>query len=209
MIKIDMHVHTKYSICSGMKLKQLLEICKRKNIIPIITDHNTIEGALKYPGRCVIGEEIETKEGEVIGLFLKYWIRPGKSFEETCDEIEAQGGLIYIPHPFERLRKESINGRVNMQRAHIIEGWNGRTLIPFDNLISSQYAVENNIVEGIGSDAHFPNEVGKGYVEMEEFTDAQSFLKSLRNAFPDDYHKKIFPKIIPHVRSKILKWRRK
>src|SRR3989344_1732147 len=111
MIKIDMHLHTNYSWDSATSVEGLNKRCSKLNLIPIITDHNTIEGAKKFVRKYkygIIGEEISTQQGEIIAIFLKSKIPPGLTLHETVKLIKKQSAVSYIPHPFDRLRKKRL-----------------------------------------------------------------------------------------------------
>lgn len=172
-----MHIHTKYSKDGFIRLEKLRKICAKKNIVPIITDHNTIKGALEYKSK-IIAEEIKTKEGDIIGLFLNNEIPKELSVEETIDKIKEQDGLVYFPHPgrpFDGIK----NFRKNVD---IIEVFNARNFLKRWNDNALKLADDNNLLKGAGSDAHLACEVGKAYVQMEDFNDKQEFVKNLRNA---------------------------
>ncbi len=180
-IRVDLHVHTRYSMDSFASLEEVHKTCMRRNIIPAITDHNTIKGAVLYKkgyGRCIIGEEITTREGEIIGLFLKKAVPPFLSKEETCRRIKGQGGLVYVPHPFDIFRGKVNNLEFDFD---IIEAFNSRSL-KSSNQKAGQFAQAYNLLKGAGSDAHFSSEIGRSYVEMEGFSSAKEFLENLENA---------------------------
>ncbi|RLC74880.1 MAG: hypothetical protein DRI61_15875, partial [Chloroflexi bacterium] len=110
MIKADLHVHTIYSKDAFLTLRNLISVAIYKKIKCIaITDHNEIRGALKLrkiaPFKIIVGQEIMTSEGEIIGLFLSNRIESGLSPEKTIEEIRKQGGLVYLPHPFSGTKK--------------------------------------------------------------------------------------------------------
>jgi hypothetical protein len=167
-----------------------MEQCKRKGIECVgITDHNTIEGALKLKEevsiRVIVGEEIKTEHGEIIGLFLKNEVPSGLSILETIEMIKEQGGLVYIPHPFDNFRKATIDITVLekiIDKIDVIEVFNSRTLFNQANEIALKFAKEHNIIPAVGSDAHTKHEIGNSYIEMEDFSTKEEFLKSLKNA---------------------------
>jgi len=197
-MKIDLHVHTKYSRDSLNTLNALRKVCKKKGLEITVTDHNEIKGALKFKPK-IIGEEIKTKDGEVIGLFLNEKIRKGLSVEETVDLIREQGAIIMIPHPFDRLRKSRLKKAITPE---IVEVCNSRTLIKQDNAKAWELAKKLNVLKAVGSDAHFPFEVGSAYVEMDDFNSPKEFLKNLKTA-------KLFCRssgILGHCLSKAFKW---
>jgi len=182
-----MHVHTSCSKDSLIPFDDLLETCDYNGIDCVaVTDHDTIECALKLhkiePSRIIVGEEINTTSGEIIGLFLKELIPPGLSPAETVSRIKKQGGLVYIPHPFDNLRGSVIK-RQSLEEilpeVNIIEAFNSRSAFPFSNHKASSLALEKDIVAGVGSDAHSRFEVGKAYVLIEPFTSSEDFLSKL------------------------------
>lgn len=184
-MKIDMHTHTIYSGHCLTKLQDFRKICIKKNIFPIITDHNTIKGALKYKNLykdCIVGEEISTKQGEIIGIFLNDKIPKDLDIIETVDLIKEQDGLIYLEHPFDRLRKRLDNYYLDKIKFDIIEIFNSRTLFDEDNLKAKKFAESNNYLKGVGSDSHSGFEIGRSYVVMENFNSKKEFLNNLKRA---------------------------
>ena len=135
------------------------------------------------PTRVVVGEEISTRDGEIIGLFLDHTIPRDQTGEETIARIHDQGGLAVIPHPF------SINRRYHVRRPALdrlrsqidaIEIFNAREVIFLNNRSAAAYAKEHDIVGTAGSDAHRAAEIGRAFVEMPDFTGRGDFLDSLR-----------------------------
>jgi len=157
-----------------------------------VTDHNVFGGALeaveKARGRKLIvipGEEVKTAaEGEVIGLFLKEEIPRGMSFGETVAAIRAQGGLVYVPHPFDRLH--SIPDAATLQRhlgeIDVFEVYNARLIFEGYNVEALRFARKYNLTAAAGSDAHVLQGVGTGAVRMRRFQGPEEFLVSLRSA---------------------------
>lgn len=190
MVKVDLHVHTCYSKDSNLTLEKISLQQKIKGIDYIaITDHNEITGALKYRenelGNVIIGEEIMTSEGEIIGLFLEKKIKPYLSPEETIYEIKNQGGLIYIPHPFDRLRKSTIKKTTLYKikdNIDLVEIFNSRNIFSLDNEKAQLFAVTNGIKMGVGTDTHTSIEFGNSFIEMEEFDSKHVFLKNIETA---------------------------
>lgn len=190
MIKIDMHVHTRYSHDSSFSLGRLFSACKRKGIECIaITDHNTIKGALefqkRFPLRIIVGEEIESRAGEIIGLFLKEEVPAGLSAGKTIASIKKQGGFVYLPHPFDRWRKAPINLKSIepfWNEIDIIEVFNSRSLISSWNEKALRLAREKKKPFGVGSDAHSEKEAGRALIEMEDFNSPAEFINNLTPA---------------------------
>jgi len=187
MLCCDLHVHTFYSHDSLLKPEALVRACTAKGIGCVaITDHNEIDGARLVqrlaPFAVIVGEEIRTSEGEITGLFLKERIPPNLSPEETIHRIRSQGGLVYIPHPFDpavpvRLRRSALLRLFS--KVDIIEGWNSRTLFRSADLKARDFAAQHGIAVGAGSDAHNRFEIGRAYVEMQPFRTKAQFLRNL------------------------------
>lgn len=189
-IRVDLHCHTHKSSDSASSYRSLIAACQRRAIDALaITDHNRIEGALEFaeqaPFPVIVGEEIKSREGEIIGLFIRDFIPPHLSPEETAHEIRRQGGVVYVPHPFDRVRR-SVLTRDALERiaGHVdaVEVLNARIHIEKDNAQAIRFADERNLLKGAGSDAHIAWEVGRAGVVMPDFSDATSFKESLRQA---------------------------
>lgn len=185
-MRIDLHVHSKYSGHSLVSLEEIMKRCQSLRLDSIaLVDHNTIEGGLKLKRlgmrNIIIGEEIYTAEGEITGLFLNESIPKGLTLDETMDHVNDQAGLIYIPHPFDRLRGKSIQ-RLDLDFADIVEVFNSRTLYERDNCVADRICEGLGLVKGVGSDAHIVMEIGNSYVEMEPFDSPKMFLDNLKRA---------------------------
>lgn len=181
-MKIDLHVHTKYSKDSILPVNILKKISQKKGITPIITDHDTIQGNMEY-GCKIIGQEIRTQQGEITGLFMMERIPRGLTIQETMDKLKQQDALIYVPHPFDRTRRGSpIRENIKHVKADIIEVFNGRTVKQEYDEMARKYAEEKNITKAVGSDAHTRFEIGKTYMIMEDFYSKKEFLKNLKKA---------------------------
>lgn len=187
MIKVDLHVHTECSGDSLLSFEAITTTCQQRDIGCVaITDHNTIAGALAFkriaPFTVIVGEEIKTTAGEITGLFLSQQIPKGLSPQETIDRIREQGGLVYIPHPFCRVRRSRLRRDVLEKIApqiDIVEIFNSRTLLGRDNKRAKRFARKHGLPCGAGSDAHTAYEIGRAYVEMEEFQGEEEFLRNL------------------------------
>ena len=191
MIKADLHVHTNYSGDSDITLAKLVERCRTLGLGAVaVTDHGTAEGALalakQSPAfKVIVGEEVASTEGEIIGLFLKESIPSGLSPEETIRRIRGQGGLVCVPHPFDRYRSSAVQAKALNRIAgeiDIIEVFNART-IPAQNLsLPGNFAKAHNLLAGAGSDAHSAAEVGRAYVTVPDFDGRDGFLKAMAQA---------------------------
>lgn len=194
MLKMEMHLHTRYSIDSYLKLDTIIKTCQRKGINALaVTDHGTIEGAERLKEKIekknakikvITGEEIFTTKGEVIGLFLKEKIPYALSLGETIKRIERQKGLVYIPHPFIPFMANCLGKDLYQfsKEIDIIEVFNARTMFGAGLKKARQFAQDNRIITAVGSDAHFASEIGNAHMELEDFNGPQEFLRNLREA---------------------------
>jgi len=189
VLKADLHVHTRFSHDCATSPEKLVARCLRQGLNCIaITDHNTIQGALAVkelaPFSVIVGEEIKTAGGEITGLFLTDEIPPGLSPLETAQRIKEQGGLVSIPHPFDRYRSSAISPDALeevLPLADIIEVFNARNTFDHANRQAQDLAQAHGLAASAGSDAHSLLEMGRTYVSMPEFGGtAQGFLASLR-----------------------------
>jgi predicted metal-dependent phosphoesterase TrpH len=170
-----------------MSLEQIITRCLEVGINCLsIADHNAIAGAIKLkemaPFSIIVSEEILTLDGEIIGMFLSQEIPSKLSMEETIAQIKAQGGLVCIPHPCDRLRLSVFRDQVFehiMPEIDIIEVFNARSLSPGSSVRAQQLAQKYGKLASAGSDAHTPSEIGNAYVEMPEFNSKDEFLSSL------------------------------
>ena len=188
-IKADMHTHCEASKDSRTPVAvQAARIRESGLDVVCATDHDTIDGALRLREladgyRIVIGEEISSADGDLIGLFLEERVPPGLSGEETAARIHAQGGLLSVPHPFSRNRRFRIR-RAALERLvpliDCIETFNAREAFAQDNRRAAAFAAEHAIPGALGSDAHTPREIGRVHLEMDDFADAAGFLAALR-----------------------------
>jgi len=189
-LKLDMHTHSEYSPDSRTPLEAQAKALVAKGIdVVCATDHNTIEGALRLRElatslRVIVGEEVTSRDGEIIGLFLETAIPRGLSGEETIARIHDHGGIVSVPHPFSRNRLYHIK-RAALERLwqqiDCIEVFNAREAFAADNLRAAAFAKEHNIPGAAGSDAHRTSEIGRAWLEIDEFTDQQSFVQAVRN----------------------------
>ena len=174
-----------------------------------ITDHNSIKGAIELkeslPCRVVVGEEMRTHAGEIIGLFLKERIPQGTRPEDAAKNIREQGGLVYIPHPFDplrnNLRQEVLDELVNNDLVDGIEILNGKTSLRSLNDKASAYAAKHDLATGAGSDAHVAEAIGAAYLEMPDFDSPKEFLSSMRLGRAVGHHydppRRWRPRIVP------------
>ena len=192
-IVCDLHTHTSWSHDCSVSARALLAAAEEIGLGAIaVTDHNVFGGAreaveLARDRRLIViaGEEMKTKgQGEVIGLFLQEEIPRGLSFEDTIAAIRAQGGLVFLPHPFDR--RHAIPDPATLHRhlaeIDVLEVYNARLLKETYNDEALRFARKYNLLQGAGSDAHVLPGLGTGAVRMREFRTPEEFLWSLRSA---------------------------
>lgn len=187
----DLHMHTDHSPDCATPVDVLLETAKRRGLGAIaVTDHNEISGALEARERAdgikvIVAEEIKTAhEGEVIGLFIEKKISRGMSMQETIDAIHEQGGLAYVPHPFDRLHSVPDYEHLLkvVESIDVLEVFNARVAVPAFNEEAARFAAKYRVVAGAGSDSHVPQGLGSVKIRMRDFDGAEEFLGSLRDA---------------------------
>ena len=212
MIKADLHLHTIYSGDSRSRLEQIIARCNEVGINCIaVTDHNTIAGAVEMrktaPFKVIVGEEIHTSNGEVIGYFLTQEIPKGLTATETVRRIKEQGGVVAVPHPFDRLRGSAIQRsalEAILPDVDIIEVLNARSILRRYNTMAGQLAQKHGLAASAGSDAHTLGEIGAAYVEMPDFNGRDDFLQALRQG---KIMGQVSPRIV-HLKSTLAKIRK-
>ncbi len=213
-MKIDFHVHTKYSHDAIVTLEDIEAIINRNNRVVdaiAITDHNTVEGALelkkRFKDNIIVGEEVDTGEGELIGYWLTVGIQKGLGIDRTIEEIKRQGGKIAIPHPFDLFRKKRLRSKQLdnlLGKVDMFEAFNSRNLLNVSDARSKAFALKNNILLTAGSDAHYKEEIGNAYVDcggLESIDSPERVCDAIKNG-------KIKGKrcsILYHVKTKLLK----
>jgi predicted metal-dependent phosphoesterase TrpH len=206
----DLHMHTSWSHDCAVAPEDLVAYAQALGLGAIaVTDHNVIGGALAAfeaarDTKLVVvpGEEIKTDgQGEVIGLFLQEEIPRGLSFADTVAAIRAQNGLVYLPHPFDRLHAIPDASTLHRHLADIdvFEVYNARLLFEAYNDEALRFATKYNLTMGAGSDAHVLQGVGTGALRMRAFNGPEELLLSLRSA-----HVLRRPRSLVYLQS--LKW---
>jgi len=189
LLKADLHVHTRYSEDSISPPENIVQHCLRAGINCVaITDHNEISGAFEVqriaPFKVIIGEEMLTNQGEIIGYFLKEKIPAYLSPEETVARIKAQGGLACVPHPYDRFRSGAKlrNHALDkiLPEIDLIEVFNSRTMLLQDSARALELARRHDLPGTAGSDAHIVREIGSTYMEIPGFNDAEQFRQALK-----------------------------
>lgn len=176
MKKIDLHTHSEASKDGGITAEQYATILRNEILdVVAITDHNRIDfaqGMQKALGadKIIVGEEIMTLQGEIIGLYLEKKIDPGMSAQETIDAIKLQNGIVYIPHPFEKVRK-GIQEDVLLaliDEVDILEGYNGRAFVQNFTTKTLSLAKKHDIPAAASSDAHGLAGIGISYTTIKK-----------------------------------------
>ncbi len=197
LIEVDLHMHTDHSGDCATPVEVLLATAREQGLGAIaVTDHNEISGALEAraqaaesgphpPVKVIVGEEVKTAgQGEVIGLFIEEKIPRGLSLAETVAEIKRQGGLVYVPHPFDRMHSvpDYEHLLTIIDDVDAIEVFNPRVAIGAFNEEASRFAAKYRIPAGAGSDSHVAQGLGSVRIRMHDFDGPQEFLQSLRGA---------------------------
>jgi glycosyltransferase involved in cell wall biosynthesis len=191
LIDVDLHMHTDHSYDCATPVEVLLAEARARGLGAIaVTDHNEVSGAhvarAQSDGiRVIVGEEVMTADqGEVIGLFIEDKIPRGMTLQETIAEIKRQGGLVYVPHPFDRLHSVPDYEHLLdvLDDVDAIEVFNPRVAITEFNDEAARFAAKYRIPAGAGSDAHVPQGLGSVRIRMREFDGPEEFLESLRDA---------------------------
>jgi predicted metal-dependent phosphoesterase TrpH len=188
LLRADLHLHSIFSHDGRSSLEALIERSRECGLDRIaLTDHNTVEGALELarmaPELTIVGEEVKTREGEVIGLFITEYLAPYQTPEDVMDLIHEMGGLTYLPHPLDRRRSHFRPERIVevADRIDIIETYN-----PWcdaaANAAAARLANDLGKVAATGSDAHAVQELGRSWMEIDDYADPADFLKQLRHA---------------------------
>jgi hypothetical protein len=190
LLKTAFHVHTNYSDDCNASPEDIVAAARRAGIGCVaITDHDTLDGAIamtKTAGdlRVIVGEEISTTDGHLIGLFLRERVEPGLAVRETAERIRDQGGLVIAPHPFNSIFGCGLREKVYeiLDLLDATEICNAQNLLPRPNRRSRAFAREHGLTPIVGVDMHHRDNLDACYQWLEPFDGPQSFLGSLRNA---------------------------
>ena len=214
-LQADFHMHTYYSKDCNTPPPILVKRALQVGLSCIaVTDHNTIKGALEVRQlappelKIIIAEEIKTPFGEITGFFLNEMVPRGLSPVETCKRIKGQGGLVSIPHPYDRVRRSVLKEEMLdsiMDYIDMVEVFNARTTLLRDSDRALEFAKKHNFIAGAGSDAHTAWELGHVHIEMQPFDNVSQFKDSLRHARIRGRRSTPFV----HVLTTLTKWRKK
>jgi predicted metal-dependent phosphoesterase TrpH len=191
-VRVDLHLHTMWSGDSQTTPDELADAVRATGLdVLCVTDHGAVAGAQRLQAsgelgcRVIVGQEVRTAAGEIIGLFLTKRLSFGLKPEEACEAIRAQGGISYVPHPFDELRhalSADVVGRLaDAGLVDAVEVFNAKSS-DGANRRAAQFAAERGLAGGAGSDSHEPSAIGAAFVEIPDFGDAPSFLAALRSA---------------------------
>lgn len=206
MFKIDLHTHSTASFDGGITKRQYKDILDN-NLLDFVavTDHNETRFARELRDllgdRIIVGEEIRSKDGEVIGLFLKKTIRPGLSVIDTIREIKEQDGLVYIPHPFEKGREslpEDVLTEI-VKKVDIVEAFNARGLLRGRQKEVEEFAVKKNVAIASSSDAHCRLGVGTAFSIINSHPDRHALPRLLKKGHFQRRHASLISYLCPAV----------
>jgi len=190
-VRVDCHLHTVASGDANTSLDELAEQVARNQLdVVCVTDHNVTSAALEAAergigARVIVGEEIRTPNGDLIGLFLTERIPYVLPLTEVVGLIRGQGGLVYVPHPFDQVRSSLgrvLPGLCEAGDVDVIEVFNAKISDPSLNARAAGVAREFSLPGGAGSDAHDAPGVGAAYLDMPDFDGPTSFLAALADA---------------------------
>ncbi|MFC5835464.1 PHP domain-containing protein [Nonomuraea insulae] len=190
-VRVDCHVHTVASGDAVTTLDQLAErVAAHRIDVVCLTEHNHLDGTAErlsraVGARVVLGEEIRTGSGELIGLFLNERVPYVLSAREVVRRVRAQGGVVCAPHPYDPLRSgvgAELDGMCEAGMIDAVEVFNAKVADQEHNRAASRTALAYGLPGTVGSDAHDPAGIGAAYVEMPDFDGPDSFLDALRAA---------------------------
>lgn len=189
LTKTLIHLHTNYSFDSNTSPEALAGFVEREGFGCVaVTDHDTIEGARHLAAitsvKVVIGEEVTTRDGDVIGLFLDRRIAPGMSARETAEAIKEQGGLVLVPHPFLKLLGRGLGDAMwdIVDLIDAVEVCNGQNLLRGPDREAARFAGRLDLARFVGSDSHLASSVAPCYQHMRDFEGPEDFLAALDSA---------------------------
>ena len=173
-VRIDLHVHTRHSHDSAAPVTSVLQRCQDSGLgLVAVTDHDNIRGGLEAREigglPVIVGEEIKTTRGDILGLFLEEQVLPKLTPLETVKRVKAQGGLVGIPHPFDRVRPTAMGMRALLEIlpwVDFLEGYNAHTILSADNRKGLEFAAEHELPVVACSDSHAALELGRTYTEV-------------------------------------------
>jgi predicted metal-dependent phosphoesterase TrpH len=191
-VRVDCHLHTVHSGDAVTTVERLAARVREERLdVVCVTDHHTLAGAhealaREIGARVVVGEEIRTHAGEIIGLFLTERVPYVLPLEEAAGRVRAQGGLVYAPHPFDASRTslgaEGLERLRAMGALDVVEVFNAKITDEEDNRRAARFAAGHGLPGAAGSDAHDPHGIGAAYLDMPDFDGPGDFMAALREA---------------------------
>jgi predicted metal-dependent phosphoesterase TrpH len=189
-IRVDFHCHTRYSKDSLNNIPEMLKICQRRGIDRlVVTDHNTITGALiakeLAPERIIVGEEIKTTRGELLAVYVKEEVPAGLPPAEAIVRLHDQGAFISVSHPFDLTRSGHWELADMLKIALLVDAieiYNSRCGRSIYNTRAQEFALQHQLLGTAGSDAHSLIEIGRATLELPSFNDAPGLKRSLEHA---------------------------
>lgn len=213
-VRVDLHTHTMWSGDSTTTPEEFAVAVAQSGLdVVCVTDHNAVAGAVELADRLecrvIVGEELRTSAGEIIGLFLTERIPMGVPPAEAARRVRGQGGVVYVPHPFDPMRRclseAALYELAENDLIDAIEVLNAKTSLDSLNRRAATFAAEFGIVAGAGSDAHVPDALGAAYVEVDDFDSPMEFLAALSTGRVVGHHwdepRPWSPRIVPSTRA--------
>ncbi len=211
-VSVDLHTHTMWSGDSTTTPEEFEQALLASGLdVVCVTDHNAIAGAIelrdRIAARVIVGEELRTAHGEIIGLFLTERVPMGIGHLDAARAIRDQGGVVYVPHPFDPMRRNmSERALYELAEADLVDAvevLNAKTSLDSLNRRAAEFAAEFGIVAGAGSDAHVPDALGAAFVQMPDFETPIEFLAALASGSVVGHHwdqpRPWSPRIVPSV----------
>jgi len=192
----DFHIHTRFSRDSLLSEEKFIRVALERGLTHVaITNHNNVEGAIAVRDKVaelgvddrltvILGEEVSTADGELVGVFLQRTIQRGLSADETANEIHAQGGLVSVPHafdPFRRshIRREPLERLAEARKIDMIEAFNSRVTFQRHNQEAAELAARYDIPGIAASDSHSAMEIAMSFNAMPAFETAEELVAAL------------------------------
>lgn len=182
LVNVDFHCHTIFSIDSLTRPENLIKSAHKRGLDHVvITDHNTIAGAVAAqtldPDLVIVGEEIMTRSGEILAAYMTAEITPGLTAKETVKRLQDQGAFISISHPFDSHRSGAWERDDLLEITPLVDAieiFNARSLKLGSNQLAREFAGKHQVAGTVGSDAHYAGEIGAAWLQLPFFLDADS-----------------------------------
>lgn len=207
MKKYDLHVHSKFSYDGTLEPKEIIKLAQKRGLNGVaITDHDTIKGGVKAKEfeteefKVIVGAEIETRRGEILGLFLKDEIS-SRDPREVAEKIRLQNGVVVIPHPFDTFRLGKFSPKAeDVALIDCIEGFNARCIFQGANEKAINFAREHGLGVTAGSDGHLKSEIGNGGIRTNE----EEVRNAILHGKVELFGKRSSP--FTHIKTKVYSW---